>query len=196
MKKIGVTGGICSGKSTVCAYIEKLGYDVFYSDQNALYLAENNQQLKDNIIETFGNESYCDGQYNRKFIANIVFSDKNKLDTLNSLFKPFITESFDNFCISKEIVFYESALIFEHHNENKFDFIINIYASNEVVIKRLKERNKFTNKEIENRLNSQSSVLYKLEKSDFSIDTSDGTFKKDIEYIISELKLKNVKKVS
>ena len=188
MIKIGITGGICSGKSTVCSYIEKLGYDVFYSDQSAINLAETNLFLKNSIIEKFGPESYLpNGSYNRKYIAGIVFSDKPQLDLINSLFSPYLFQEFEDYCVGKEVIFYESALIFEHNLAEKFDYVVCVYANKQTVVKRLKERNNFTDEEIENRINSQLDPLIKLKLSNYWLTTSNGQYKKQVKILINKI---------
>ena len=98
MKKIAITGGICSGKSTVCKMIEQLGYKVFYSDIEAKVLANTNEDLKRELIFVFGENSYIDGVYNTEYISNIVFSNEIMLNTLNCIFSFYIWFEFNRFC--------------------------------------------------------------------------------------------------
>lgn len=175
MIKIAVTGGICSGKSTVCKYIEELGYQVYYSDNIALDLANYNKDLQKEIIKEFGELSFIDGDYNRRYIANIVFNDDKSLTKLNKIFKPYLSENLKQiYNNDDEIIFYETALLFEHNRQKEFDIIFNVYADKELIISRLKKRNNFTDIEIENRLKSQIDPQIKINKSDFIINTSDN----------------------
>ena len=90
--KIGVTGGICCGKTTVCKYIETLGYQIFYSDIEAKKLVYD-KQVKDEIICKFGNDAYINNIYNTKYIRDIVFNNKEKLNALNMIFKNIVIQN-------------------------------------------------------------------------------------------------------
>jgi len=177
MKKIAITGGICSGKSTVCKFIEELGYKVFYSDDEAIKLANFDVSLIEEIVTEFGDEAYIDGIYNRKYIGSIVFDDKAKLDKLNKIFSEHIKIAFNDFRkinILEKVVFYESALIFEHGKENEFDNVICVYADKKVIENRLKDRNGYTDEEIVTRLNSQLVSFTKLLMTPWHINTNNG----------------------
>ena len=193
IKKIAVTGCIGSGKSTVCRIIQELGYPVYYSDVKSTILANTNKSLKREIKLEFGEESYIDNKYNREYIASIVFSDKDKLEKLNSIFGKYVDEDFLKFCnVRKEyfeddIVFYESALIYEHGKENNFDQVLCVYAKEEIIYNRLRERNGFTDEQIKNRLDSQLPSSIKIDKTPWIIDTSNGIVEKDIETWINFL---------
>ena len=183
MIKVAITGGICCGKTTVCGFIEKLGFEVFNSDKTAILLAENNSDLKEKIINQFGLESYINDRYNRKRIASIVFNDSQKLKILNNMFKPFIDFEFIKFSNGRNIVFYESALIFESNAQDEFDFIICAYTNKEVVINRMKSRNGYNNNEIEERLKNQIPTEIKKEKSNYVIDTDKELIEVELETI-------------
>jgi len=193
MIKIGITGGICSGKSSVCKHIQDLGYDVYYSDIAAIRLAEKNDSLKEKIIKEFGEIAYLsDKSYNRKYIASIVFNNKEKLDDINRIFSSYLKQDFINYCKGKNTVFYESALIFEHDIADMFDYIICIYADTDVIKERLKTRNNFNDKDIRDRLNSQMDYRIKLARSNYSINTTDNQYKQEIELIITDILDKNL----
>lgn len=172
---VAITGGICSGKSTVCKYIEDLGYAIYYSDNIAKELANSNHYLIDEIKKEFGDESYISGKYNTKYIGEIVFSDKSKLNRLNEIFKPYLDYSFKSFRESNyesDIIFFESAIVFENNLVNRFDKIVCVYADKDDVIERLKKRNNLNDDEIKIRLDSQIDPLIKMDKSDYIINTS------------------------
>lgn len=195
MKKIAITGGICSGKSYICNLIEKLGYSVFYSDDVAMDLANTFYPLIFEITNEFGNEAYSkfDGKYDRKYMAKIVFNDSEKLDKLNQIFAKYMKYAFHSFCethSNEDLVFYESALIYEHNKQDEFDDVVVIVCDKNTIIERLKSRNNFTDEEIESRLKSQMDPVLKAEKSDYVIDTSNNN---DVEERINDTiyKLKN-----
>lgn len=190
-KKICITGGICSGKSSVCRIIEELGYKVFYSDFHAIDVANNNPYLKLELINSFGNDSYLpDGTYNKIYMSSVVFKDKDKLDIVNNIFSKYIQKSFNDFLdINKEedIIFNESALVFEHNKQNNFDMIICVYANNNIIKERMKSRNGFTDEQIKDRLSSQMDTELKKSKSDYIIDTTNGINKEQIIELINKI---------
>lgn len=190
-KRIGITGGICSGKTTICKMIEELGYRVFYSDFHAINLANNSTELKKELINAFGKDAYLsDDTYNRKYMSSIVFKDKDKLNIVNDIFSRYIEKSFNDFCYShkdEEIIFNESALIFEHNKQDSFDDIICVYANKDIVIERLKSRNGFTDEQIKDRLNSQMDVELKKSKSDYIIDNSYSVSVEQLKEIINKI---------
>lgn len=188
---VAITGSIASGKSTVCSAIEKqYGYTVYYSDIEAKRLANENPSLKKDIIDTFGDGSYKDGVYNTKYIAGIVFSDKKELEKLNKIFSFYLRKDWDEFLNShrnEKIIFYESALIFEHNLTKEYDYVVCVYASIDTIRKRLKARNNYNDEEIENRLNKLSNQEYKIQNSDFTINT-DYDWMEQLDDVIQHLK--------
>lgn len=188
---VAITGSIASGKSTVCQAIEKqYGYTVYYSDIEAKRLANENSSLKKDIIQTFGDESYKDEIYNTKYIAGIVFSDKKELEKLNKIFSHYLRKDWEDFINAHRkdgLIFYESALIFEHNLAKEYDYVICVYASLDTIRKRLKARNNYNDKEIENRLNKLSNQEYKIQNSDFTINT-DYDWKEQLDSIVKHLK--------
>ena len=88
MLTIGLTGGIGSGKTTVCKMFERLGVPIYYADDRAKYLMQHEHYLIDQLKRKFGEEIYDDGKLNRKLLAEKVFNDRPKLELLNSLVHP------------------------------------------------------------------------------------------------------------
>jgi dephospho-CoA kinase len=180
-KLIGITGGIASGKSAVASIIESEGYPVIRSDNTAKILMAENQDLKANIINTFGETTYKDGSPNKEAIANLIFGNSKSAETnrnkLNSIVHPFVIQenlkSIEKlFNEGAKSIFVESALIFEAGLENGYDYIICVYADESQVIERLKKRNKLSEDEIRARLDSQLSPQYKKSNADFTIDNN------------------------
>ena len=101
--RIAITGGIGSGKTTICKYFENKGYFVFYSDVEAKLLANTNVEIKKQIIKLFGKESYINDTYNLEYIRSIVFNDTLKLQELN---KCFMVLLFKNLLINHQIIKY------------------------------------------------------------------------------------------
>ena len=112
---IGITGGIGSGKTTVCKIINQMGYPVFYSDQSGRVLLEEDEELKEDIRAYFGDSIFKDGVIVRARLGEIVFNNKEKLDYLNSLIHPRVRNAFLTWKDKQEnkLVFKESAILFE-----------------------------------------------------------------------------------
>lgn len=191
MIKVGITGGIGSGKTTICDYIKDMGLFVIHTDIEANKMANINPFLKDELIYTFGDETYKDGIYNRKYIASIVFSDPEKLEKLNRIYKKymddFYAKTFKTFESIFDIIFVESALIFEHNQEDIFDAIICVYTEENVVRERLKKRNNLTDEEISQRIDSQMPTYKKMRMSDYVIDNTKEFDKNILEDIIQQI---------
>lgn len=115
MIRVGLTGGIGSGKSTVARVFEVLGIPVYYADEATRQLMNTDEALKKEIINNFGEESYSNGQLNRPYIASIVFNDKEKLELLNALTHPATIRHANDWMQQQTTpyVIKEAALIFE-----------------------------------------------------------------------------------
>ena len=146
--RIAITGGIGSGKTTVCKYFENKGYFVFYSDIEAKLLANTNIGIKEKIINIFGNESYIKDIYNLEYIRSIVFNDTLKLQELNKCFDGVVIQEFINKSSNHKISFFESALIFEHNLQDNFDLTIGVYCNESKIFERLKKRNGFNEPDV------------------------------------------------
>ena len=188
--RIAITGGICSGKSSICKIIKDSGYFVFNSDDEAKILANTNLKIKEKVISLFGTDSYVNGNYNTSYIRNIVFNDKHKLEELNKCFQGLILNEYDNKSLNYEISFFESALIFEHNLQDKFNVIIGVYCNEVETIKRLKKRNGFNNNEIHKIITNQLNTNDKMNKCNIVINTTNG-----IDYAKLDLILNNFEKV-
>lgn len=102
MLKIGLTGGIGSGKSLVAEIFSRLGVSVYISDDKAKELMNNNDSLKKLLRDEFGESIYTNNQLNRKALADIIFSDEEKLKKVNAIVHPFVRGDFDTFCLEKK----------------------------------------------------------------------------------------------
>jgi dephospho-CoA kinase len=169
--RVGLTGGIGSGKSTVAQIFEVLGIPVFYADTETRRLMNTDDELKKRIIEKFGKESYKDGGLNRSYIASIVFNDTNKLDLLNSLTHPALKKNGEKW-ITKQTTLYaihEAALIFEAAVAERLDYVIGVYAPQHLRIKRVMERDNKTREDVLKRMNHQIDEEMKMKLCDFVI---------------------------
>ena len=175
MIKVGLTGGIGSGKTTVARIFETLGIPVYYADDAAKRLMSSNEELKSLIIKHFGEESYQQGELNRKYIASIVFNDKEKLELLNSLTHP-ITMQDALLWMNKQTTSYvikEAALLFESGAADQLDYIIGVYAPQHIRVKRVMDRDKTTIEEVMKRVSRQIDEEMKMKLCDFVITNND-----------------------
>jgi dephospho-CoA kinase len=185
--KVGVTGGIGSGKTTVVNYFKEFGVPTYIADHEAKRLMQNDENLINVIQHTFGKQSYNkDGVLNKTFIANQVFQDTEKLKKLNNIVHPAVRKDFQNwYSIQKSpYVIYESALIFEHEQQDVFDIIILVKAPVKIRISRIKKRSHWSEKDIQNRMDKQMDDNLKQNKVKYIINNIDiNNLKKDISII-------------
>ncbi|MGC9150785.1 MAG: dephospho-CoA kinase [Microbacter sp.] len=171
MIKIGLTGGMGSGKSTVAAYIEMIGYPVYYSDAQAKKLMTFNADLIKQIKATFGPSIFSFGTLDRKMLANIVFTSADKLKRLNEIVHPFVKADFIQWMQQQKskAVFLESAILFESNFYLLMDKTIVITAPIEERIQRIEQRDHLKQEEILNRLQYQLPEKQLLKLADFHI---------------------------
>ncbi len=158
MLKIGVTGGIGSGKTTVCKIFEVLDIPVYYADPRAKLLMIEDSKLVKEIKKLLGDKSYNkDKSLNRKYIANIIFNDKNKLNALNALVHPAVKNDFDKWCDSQNspYVLKEAALLFENGSYKSLDKTILVSAPLELRVLRVMKRDNHTRESILSRVRNQ-----------------------------------------
>ncbi|MDB5138909.1 MAG: dephospho-CoA kinase [Mucilaginibacter sp.] len=177
MLKIGLTGNMGSGKTTVSKVFEILGIPVFYADDEAKQAMTNDQILVKEIKAAFGEESYFnDGALNRKYIASIVFNNKEKLEKLNSLVHPATFRAFDAWLKNIKDVPYvlkEAALLFESDSYKMCDYTIMVQAPLATRIKRVMERDCLSREEIESRNANQFPEEKKTQLADYVIKNDD-----------------------
>ena len=175
MIKIGITGGIGSGKTFICHILEKLGYPVFYSDQEAKKLMNENLDLIIKIKKLLGNKAYLNGIIDKSFIAHKIFETPTLRNELNAIVHPEVYLAFENWCKSQtsKLVFNESALLFETKSYKRFDKTVLITADICLKIERIKKRDLLDEIEIKHRMNSQLSDEIKLKLADFVIENNE-----------------------
>jgi len=174
MLKIGITGGIGSGKTTVCKIFEVLGIPVFYADPEAKNIMVKDELLIAGIKETFGEESYfSDGTLNNKHIAGIVFNDEAELKKLNALVHPAVFRGFDNWekqiPASTPYTLKEAALLFESGSYKMCDINILVTAPLELKISRVMQRDGISAEQVKARMDKQLSDEEKVKLADYSI---------------------------
>ncbi len=170
MLKIGITGGIGSGKTTVCKVFELLGIPVFYADDIAKSIMHTDPILKSDILRTFGEDSYSkSGELNRAYISEIVFNDKDQLDKLNSLVHPAVFRAFDNWVLEQTkapYVIKEAALLYESDSYKMCDQSILLISPVESRINRVKARDGISTEDVLLRMNRQFSDEQKMKFAD------------------------------
>lgn len=188
--KIGVTGGIGSGKTTVCKIIEKLGFPVFYSDEEAKDLMLTNATIIDGVKKLFGEAAYQDGALNRPYLAQIVFNNPSLLSALNQVIHPEVRNAFDNFAQQnkyKKLVFNEAAILFETGAYKNFDFTILVSAPIELRVKRVCERDHVSEQDVLKRMQNQWPDENKIPLADFVVHNDQQALQPQIESVINVL---------
>lgn len=172
MKKIGITGSIGSGKSTVTAIFAALHIPIYDADTRAKILMVENADLVHSIKQLFGNDAYnIDGSLNRKRIAEKAFAEKEILSQLNALVHPAVFADFDDWCIKQKsfYVIKEAALLFESNSFKQVDEVIVVTAPQELRLQRAINRDGSTREAVMNRMNNQFSEAEKLARAQYQI---------------------------
>jgi dephospho-CoA kinase len=171
MLKIGLTGGIGSGKTTVSEVFAQLGIAIYLSDDRAKALMVNDEELQSAIISLFGEKSYKMGQLNRPYIASKVFSDKKELVKLNALVHPALKKDFDLWCVEQTspYIIKEAAILFESGANKGLDKVILVEASTELRLSRVMKRDKVSSESVLARMDVQWSDERKKALSDYVI---------------------------
>lgn len=169
--KIGLTGGIGSGKSTVADFLRKKGIKVFDADRLAKELMTSDEELKRELIKEFGEETFSGGELNREYLANTIFVNPAKVEKINSIVHPVVKNKLTSL-MNKELeksnlVAAEVALIFEADMTEMFDYIWVVTADEETRIKRVMERSGLSRREIIKRMENQIPEKEKISRADF-----------------------------
>ncbi len=169
---VGLTGGIGSGKSTVINYFKELGITCYQADDEAKKLMNSDKGLIKKIKNSFGDSIYINSKLDRKKLSAIVFTDKQKLELLNSIVHPYVNRHFDNYRKGLEDIYIikEVAIIFEIGTQNEFDKIILVRAPKEDRVKRIINRDKCNRQDAINRIDNQIADDDKIDQCDFIID--------------------------
>ena len=155
---IGITGGIGSGKSTVCQIFKILGIPLFEADLVAKTLINSNQEVRNGLIQLFGREIYgSDNRINRKMLANLIFNDDNLLKKVNQLVHPAVRNEFTNWMKlqDSEYIIHEAAILFESGFYKMMDYNILVSAPEEMRIERVCKRENITPEKVRERMAKQ-----------------------------------------
>ena len=180
MLKIGITGSIGAGKSTVAGIFKVLGIPVFDADATAKNILNTDSVLREQIAATFGSETYKNGLLDRKYLATLVFNNPNQLAKLNALVHPATIEAANIWAKHWEeqgcpYILKEAALLFEAGTNVGLDFIIGVTAPVEMRIARVMERDHVTREEVLKRMQHQLDDSEKMKRCNFVIDNNEAS---------------------
>lgn len=169
MVRVGLTGGIGSGKSTVAQIFGVLGIPVYYADIEAKRLMNEDPELISSITKIFGKQAYPNNLLDRKYISSIVFSDPAKLELLNSIVHPATKKDGENWMKQQKTPYaiHEAALIFEARVSDRLDYVIGVSSPKELRIKRAMQRDEVSYDEVVKRMTKQLDEETKISKCDF-----------------------------
>ncbi len=175
MLRIGLTGGIGSGKTTVARIFEVLGVPVYYADEAAKKLMNLEADLKKQIIHHFGEESYSDNTLNRSFLASVVFSDPEKTKLINSIIHPATLADAASWMDLQKSPYAvkEAALIFEAGADKYLDLVIGVHAPFELRLQRAMQRDHLTEEAVLARMEKQMDGEEKMNRCDIIIDNDE-----------------------
>lgn len=175
MLKIGLTGGIGSGKSTVAGIFKVLGIPVFDADANTRQLMETDVSLQSGIVNLLGDKTFENGRLNRKWIADIVFNDPFQLEKLNALVHPAAIRAGEQWANQQNAAYVikEAALFFEAGSTEGMDYIIGVFAPQHIRINRVMKRDGVTRDEVLSRMKRQIQEEIKMRLCDFVILNDD-----------------------
>jgi dephospho-CoA kinase len=176
VKRIGITGGIGSGKSIVCKVFELLGVPIFYADNEAKKIYDD-EHVKAILINRYGHEIYLpDGKLNKEKLSKIIFSNQDELKYINSLIHPLVAKAYSEWCEKHKHFPYtlkEAAILFESGAYKELDKVITVSAPVELRINRVMKRDNLSRMQIEERINNQWTEEERIKHADFVIYNND-----------------------
>ncbi len=173
---IGITGGIGSGKSTLSERLREIGYLVYDSDMEARRLQNEHPEIQDQLIELFGEDIYNDQGLNRPALAKLVFGKPELLAKLNGIVHPVVNTDFKSWIqrhSAEQLLFMESAILFESGFNRMVDKVIVMTASEDIRIARVMKRDKVTEEQVKARMQHQMADDKKIANANFVIHSDD-----------------------
>lgn len=172
MKIVGLTGGIGSGKTTVAKLFSELGVPVYIADDEAKKLTNSSKVIRRKLIELLGDQTYIDGNLNRKYVADKIFNDKVLLNSVNAIIHPKVAAHFEKWVLRQKgnYVIKEAAILFENGGYKKCDVVILVVAPKALRMQRIIERDNASQAEIEQRMDNQWSDNKKKKLANFIIE--------------------------
>lgn len=171
MAIVGLTGGIGAGKSTVARILQAMGYAVYVADREASRLMAEHPDIRRDITTRFGEKVYAGGRLHKEALRGVVFDDRQALEDLNRIVHPRVMEDFAAWCRSRqgELVFFESAILYEAGLEKHFDRIVCVTAPLEVRTARVMQRDGADRRQVESRIRNQAEEAEKCRRADHVI---------------------------
>lgn len=171
MYKVGITGGIGSGKSTVCRILAEHGVAVYDADSRAKELMSSSEVLRAALIENFGAECFTAEGLNRAYLAGRVFSDAEQLRVLNGLVHPAVMADFEAWAEAQEgsYVVFESAILFEAKLEDRVDATVAVMAPEELRVERVMGRDGATKEQVLARIHNQMSDDERADRAKYGV---------------------------
>ena len=178
MLRVGLTGGIGSGKTTVAKIFEVLGIPVYYADEETKRLMNTDPVIRRNIVKEFGDRAYDDHGLDRSYLASVVFNDEKKLALLNSLTHPATIEHANKWMQQQHspYIIKEAALIFESGSNKHLDYVIGVSAPEEIRIRRVMERDGVSEEQVRSRMARQMNEEAKIALCDFVVVNDEREF--------------------
>lgn len=177
MLKIGLTGGIGSGKTIVSRIFKHLSVPIYEADSEAKRLMNSSEKLKSDIVSLLGDKAYVNGDLNNSYVASLVFNDPQKLHDLNKIVHPAVREDFNQWTGKHHqypYVIQEAAILFESGHYTFFDKIVFVIASRELRIKRVMQRDSVEREDVLKRMKMQLPEEDKMKLSDYIIVNNIG----------------------
>ena len=169
--KVAITGSIGSGKTTFSNFLKERGYPVIFADDVSKKILASDAQVRKAIVENFGQQAYKGSNVNKKFLADNIFSNPQKLKKINSILHPLvrekITELSEKHFVKNNFVFVEAALIYESKIEKMYDFVVLISADEDIRRKRSINTKKFSEEDFQKRNDAQLEEEKKIKMADF-----------------------------
>lgn len=177
MLRIGLTGGIGSGKTTVARLFGTMGVPVYVADEAAKRLLNQHTQLRQAVMDEFGPACYPNGQLDRSYLASVVFNDPEKLARLNQLVHPVTIEDANNWLEHQQGAYAirEAALLFESGAAEGIDYVIGVSAPASLRMERVMRRDRTGADEVRKRMQHQLHDTIKLKLCDFVVINDDVT---------------------
>jgi len=171
MIKVGVTGGIGSGKTLICEIFERLGIPVFNADVEAKEIYNTDKKVIEQVQQLFGHDIYHQGKLKRDVLAKIIFNDSKALDKVNAIVHPKVREYFIDWTEKQtsEYVIEEAAILFESNAYLDLDYIINVHARQENRIERVMNRDNISKEQVLSRMKNQLCDEKRMKLADFTI---------------------------
>lgn len=171
MKVIGLTGGIGSGKSSIARVFKSMGVPIYIADERAKALYIRSEQLKQMVIDRFGDEVYPEGSFSPAVLAEKVFVDEKALSALNAMVHPLVKADFSQWLKeqSANYVIREAAILFESASHLDCNAVITVEANENERIQRVMQRDNRSEKEVRQRMNKQWTDAQRQEKADHVI---------------------------